>query len=156
MLEGAFQDLHPRSLLPYLDKFDTVEDLQNFLDIAHACIQAAKEGHGKPIQNPQGFLFAQLRAGYINPPEGYKSRKIRAQELRNQQLEVELASLRHLKEREQELQFELFVAQLTVEDVAQLECEAQAEVQPNIGLSPAFQLDMHKDRILKQWFAQRP
>ena len=155
ILEGAFQDLHPRSLAPYLDKFDTGEDFQNFLDIANACIQAAKEGHGKPIQNPHGFLFAQLRAGYINPPEGYKSRKIRAQELRNQQLEEELATLRRLKEREQELQFELFVAQLTAEDLARLEQEAQVEVKPHIGLSPAFQMTMHKDSILKQWFAQR-
>jgi hypothetical protein len=88
ILEGAFQDLPPRSLAPYLDKFDTGEDFQNFLDIANAGIQAAKKGHGKPIQNPHGFLFAQLRAGYINPPEGYKSRKIRAQELRNQQRRV--------------------------------------------------------------------
>ena len=155
ILEGAFQDLRPRSLAPYLDKFDTGEDFQNFLDIANACIQAAKEGHGKPIQSPHGFLFAQLRAGYINPPEGYKSRKIRAQELRNQQLEEELATLRRLKEREQELQFELFVAQLTAEDLARLEHEAQAEVKPHIGLSPEFQMDMHKDSILKQWFAQR-
>ena len=155
VLEGAFQDLHLRSLAPYLDKFDTREDFQNFLDIANACIQAAKEGHGKPIQNPHGFLFAQLRAGYINPPEGYKSRKIRAQELRNQQLEAELATLRRLKEREQELQFELFVAQMTAEDLARLEREAQAEVKPHIGLSPAFQMSMHKDSILKQWFAQR-
>ena len=155
ILEGAFQDLHPRSLAPYLDKFDTGEDFQNFLDIANACIQAAKEGHGKPIQNPHGFLFAQLRAGYINPPEGYQSRKIRAQELRNQQLEEELATLRRLKEREQELQFELFVAQLTAEDLARLEQEAQAEVKPHMGLSPAFQMAMHKDSMLKQWFAQR-
>jgi hypothetical protein len=155
IFEGAFQDLHPRSLAPYLDKFDTGEDFQNFLDIANACIQAAKEGHGKPIQNPHGFLFAQLRAGYINPPEGYKSRKICAQELRNQQLEEELATLRRLKEREQELQFELFVAQLTAEDLARLEREAQVEVKPHIGLSPAFQMTMHKDSILKQWFAQR-
>jgi predicted transcriptional regulator len=155
ILEGAFQALHPRSLLPYLDKFDTVEDLQNFLDIANACIQATKEGHGKPIHNPHGFLFAQLRVGYINPPEGYKSRKVRAQELRNQQLEEELATLRRLKEREQELRFELFVAQLTAEDLERLEREAQAEVKPHIGLSPAFQLTMHKDTILKQWFAQR-
>jgi hypothetical protein len=155
VLEAAFQDLHSRSLIPYLDKFDTAEDLQNFLDIANACIQAAKEGHGKPIQNPHGFLFAQLRAGYINPPEGYKSRKIRAQELRNQQLEEELATLRRLKEREQELQFELFVAQLTAEDLVQLEREAQAEVKLHIGLSPAFQMEMHKDNILKQWFTRR-
>ena len=155
ILEGAFQDLHPRSLASYLNKFDTGEDFQNFLDIANACVQAAKEGHGKPIQNPHGFLFAQLRAGYINPPEGYKSRKIRAQELKNQQLEEELATLRHLKAREYELQFELFVAQLTPEDLARLEHEAQAEVKPHIGLSPAFQMDMHRDSILKQWFAQR-
>ena len=156
MLEGAFQGLHPRSLFPYLDKFNTVEDLQNFLDIANACVQAAKEGHGKAIHNPHGFLFAQLRAGYINPPEGYKSRKVRAQELRNQQLEEELATLRRLKEREQELQFELFVAQLTEEDLERLKREAQAAVKPHIGLSSAFQLTMHKDTILKQWFAQRP
>jgi len=155
ILEGVFQEFHPRSLVSYLDKFDTGEDLQNFLDTANACIQAAKEGHGKPIQNPHGFLFAQLRAGYINPPEGYKSRKIRAQELRNQQLEDELATLRRLKEREQELQFELFVAQLTAEDLARLEHKAQAEVKPNIGLSPAFQMERHRDSILKQWFAQR-
>jgi predicted transcriptional regulator len=155
ILEGAFQDLNPRSLVSYLDKFDTTEDLQNFLDIANACIHAAKEGHAKPIQNPRGFLFAQLRAGYINPPEGYKSRKVRAQELRNQRLEEELAALRRLKEREQELQFALFVAQLTAEDLARLEREAQAEVKSNMGLSPAFQMDMHRDSILKQWFAQR-
>ena len=155
ILEGAFQDLNPRSLVSYLDKFDTAEDLQNFLDIANACIHVAKEGHAKPIQNPRGFLFAQLRAGYINPPEGYKSRKVRAQELRNQHLEEELATLRRLKEREQELQFALFVAQLTAEDLARLEREAQAEVKPNIGLSPAFQIEMHRDSILKQWFAQR-
>jgi hypothetical protein len=155
ILEGAFHDLHPRSLVSYLDKFDTGEDLQNFLDIANACIQATKEGHGKPIQSPHGFLFAQLRAGYINPPEGYKSRKIRAQELRNQQLEDELVTLRRLKEHEQKLQFDLFVAQLTAEDLARLEREAQAEVKPNMGLSPAFQMEMHRDSILKQWFAQR-
>src|SRR5437870_5439113 len=154
-LEAVFEDLNPRSLLPYLDRFETSEELQDFLDMANACVNAAKEGKGKPIQNPHGFLFAQLRAGYINPPEGYKSRKVRAQELRNQQLEEELATLRRLKEREQELQYELFVAQLTAEDLARLEREAQAQIQPHIGLSPTFQIQMHKDALLKQWFTQR-
>ena|SRR5712691_113388 len=155
VLEDAFQDLNTRSLLPYLDQFDTVEELQNFLDVANACINAAKAGQSKPIQNPYGFLFAQLRAGYINPPEGHKSRKVRVQELKNHQLEAELASLRRLKEREQELQFELFVAQLTEEDLTRLDHEAQAHVKPHIGLSPAFQMQVHKDALLKQWFAQR-
>jgi hypothetical protein len=155
VLEEAFQDLDPRSLLPYFDQFKTSEEFQNFLDVANACISAGKEGRGRPIQNPHGFLFAQLRVGYINPPEGFKSRRIRAQEMRNKQLEEELATLQKLKEREQELQFDLFVAQLTAEDVACLEREAQAKVQPHIGLSPAFQLEMHKSNILKQRFAQR-
>lgn len=155
VLEEAFQDLDPRSLFPYLDQFKTSEECQNFLDVANACISAGKEGRGRPIQNPHGFLFAQLRVGYINPPEGFKSRRIRAQEMRNKQLEEELTILQQLKEREQELQFDLFVAQLTAEDLAQLEREAQAEVQPHIGLSPSFQLEMHKNNILKQWFAQR-
>ena len=153
--EAVFEDLSPRSLLPYLDQFETAEELQNFLDMANACVSAAKEGKGKPIQNPHGFLFAQLRAGYINPPEGYKSRKVRAQEIRNQQLEEELATLHRLKERERELQFELFVAQLTEADMARLEQEAHAQVKSNIGLSPEFQIERYKDGLLKQWFAQR-
>ena len=142
-------------MLPYLDQFETSEELQSFLDMANACVNAAKEGKGKPIQNPHGFLFAQLRAGYINPPEGYKSRKVRAQEVRNQQLEEELATLRRLKERERELQFELFVARLSEEDIARLDQEAQAQVKPNIGLSPEFQVERYKDGLLKEWFAQR-
>jgi hypothetical protein len=155
IFENAFQNLNPRSLLPYLDQFETGEELQNFLDVANACILAAKEGHGKPIQNPHGFLFAQLRASYINPPEGYKSRKVRAQELKNQQLEEELATLQRLKEREQELQFQLFVAQLTEENLTRLDYEAQAQVKHNIGLSPTFQIQIHKDALLKQWFTQQ-
>ena len=155
ILENAFQNLNPRSLLPYLDQFETGEELQNFLDVANACILAAKEGHGEPIQNPHGFLFAQLRATYINPPEGYKSRKVRAQEVRNQQLEEELATLLRLKERERELQFALFVARLSEEDMARLDQEAQAQVKPDIGLSPEFQMERYKDSLLRQWFAQR-
>jgi biotin operon repressor len=140
VLEEAFQDLDPRSLLPYLDQFRTSEEFQHFLDVANACISAGKEGRGRPIQNPHGFLFAQLRVGYINPPEGFKSRRIRAQEMRNKQLEEELATLQKLKEREQELQFDLFVAQLPAEDLARLEREAQAEVQPHIGLRSCFKI----------------
>ena len=155
ILEAVFEDLNPRSLLPYLDQFETSEELQNFLDMANACVSAAKEGKGKPIHNPHGFLFAQLRAGYINPPEGHKSRKVRAQEVRNQQLEEELAALLRLKERERELQFALFVARLSEEDMARLDQEAQAQVKPNIGLSPEFQMERYKDGLLRQWFAQR-
>ena len=155
ILEAVFEDLNPRSLLPYLDQFETSEELQDFLDMANACVSAAKEGKGKPIQNPHGFLFAQLRAGYINPPEGYKSRKIRAQEIRNEQLEEELAALLRLKERERELQFALFVARLGEDDMVRLDQEAQAQVKPNIGLSPEFQMERYKDGLLRQWFAQR-
>jgi hypothetical protein len=155
ILEAVFEDLNPRSLLPYLDQFETSEELQNFLDMANACVSTAKEGKGKPIQNPHGFLFAQVRVGYINPPEGFKSRKVRAQELRNQQLEGELATIRRLKERERELQFALFVAQLSEEDRTRLDQEAQAQVKSNIGLSPEFQIERYKDGLLKQWFAQR-
>jgi len=157
VLEKAFQDLESRSLLPYLDQFGTLGELQNFLDMANACISAAKEGRGRPIQNPHGFLFAQLRAGYINPPEGFKSRRIRAQEMWNKQLEEELATLRQLKEREQELLFELFKAQLTSEELDRLEQEAHRRVQQehySIG-SLEFHLRIHKDALLREWFEQR-
>jgi hypothetical protein len=135
LLEGSFQDLNPRSLTPYLNQFETVQELQEFLDMANACIAASKEGHGKPIQNAHGFLFAQLKAGYINPPEGYKSRRVRAQEMRNRHLEAELAKLRELKEREQQLRFELFQAELSPDDWARIEQEAQAKVNPHMGLT---------------------
>jgi len=153
-LEAVFEDLSPRSLLPYLEQFETSEELQNFLDMANACVSAAKEGKGKPIQNPHGFLFAQLRAGYINPPEGYKSRKVRAQEVRNQQLEEELASLRRLKEHERELQFELFVARLS-EQISRASIRRRRPSQAQYWLSPEFQIERYKDGLLKEWFAQR-
>jgi hypothetical protein len=155
VLEDAFQNLNPRSLEPYLEQFEATEDLQNFLDMANACIAAAKAGRGKPIQNPHGFLLAQLRAGYINPPEGYKSRKVRAQEMRNQQLEEELATLRQLKEQERELRLALFEASLTDEERQRLEQEARTLVNPNIGLSTARQIEIQKDAVLKAWFEQR-
>ena len=155
LLEDAFHNLNPRSLEPYIEQFETTEDLQNFLDIANACIIAAKAGRGKPIQNPHGFLMAQLRAGYVNPPEGYKSRKVRAQEMRNQQLEEELATLRQLKEQERELRLALFEASLTNEERQQLEQEARTLVNPNMGLSTARQIEIQKDAIVKAWFEQR-
>jgi transposase-like protein len=155
ILDAAFEDLNPRSLMPFLDRFNTTEELQDFLDIANACIAASKDGRVKPIQNPHGFLFAQLRAGYINPPEGYKSRRVQAQELRNRQLEEELATLRRLKEREWQLRFELFQARLSDEDWDRLEREARAKVKPDLGLSASRQIDVYKDTILRQWFEQQ-
>jgi hypothetical protein len=155
LFEDAFGNLNPRSLEPYLEQFEATEDLQNFLDIANACIASARAGRGKPIQNPHGFLLAQLRAGYINPPEGYKSRKVRAQEMRNQQLEEELATLRQLKDQERELRLALFEASLTDEEQQRLEQEARTLVNPNLGLSTARQVEIQKDAILKAWFEQR-
>lgn len=155
VLEGSFFDLNAYSLMPFLDRFNTSEEVQDFLDMVNACIAASKEGRGKPIQNPHGFLFAQLRAGYINPPEGYKSRRVLAQELRNRQLEEELATLQQLKAREEQLRFELFQAQLSEEDRNRLEREARAKVNPGLGLSISRQLEVHKDAILRQWFEQR-
>jgi transposase-like protein len=155
ILEAAFEDLNPRSLVPFLDRFGTTEELQDFLDMANACVAASKEGRVAPIQNPHGFLFAQLRVGYINPPEGYKSRRVRAQELRNRQLEEELATLRQLKEQERQLRFELFQARLSAEGWDRLEREALAKVNPDLGLSTSRQIDAHKDTILRQWFEQQ-
>ena len=101
-LENSFENLNVASLLPFLDQIDSGEMLQDFLDIANACVAAAAKS-GSPIRNPKGFLFAQLKAGYINPPEGYKSRKVLAQERRNRRLEAELEDMRRLKEEEERL-----------------------------------------------------
>ena len=57
--------------------------------------------------------------------------------------------------RERELQFALFVARLSEADMARLDQEAQAQVKPNIGLSPEFQMERYKDGLIRQWFTQR-
>jgi hypothetical protein len=155
IMEGAFAQLNPQSLLRHLTHVETTEALQEFLDMANACIAAGNAGEGKPIKNPQGFLFAQLKAGYINPPDGYKSRRVRAQEIRNRQLEEELTALRQLKEREQELQFELFKAQLSKDHSERLEQEAREQVKPGLGISEGRQFEVAKETILKEWFAQK-
>ena len=155
ILENAFAHLNPQSLLPHLVHAKTTEALQEFLDIANACISAGNAGEASPIKNPQGFLIAQLKAGYINPPEGYKSRRVRAQEIRNQQLEAELAALQRLKEREREIQFEIFQANLAPEDLDRLEQEAQKQVKPGMGLSVERQMTVQKDAILREWFEQQ-
>ena len=39
--------------------------------------------------------------------------------------------------------------------MARLDQEAQAQVKPNIGLSPESRVERYKDGLLRQWFAQR-
>ena len=153
LLEGHFQDLDVWSLAPYLDQFDSMESLQNFLDMANASIHASKT-NAKPIQNPHGFLFAQLRAGYVNPPPGFKSRRVLAQEAMNAQLQVELDALRQLQAQEVKLRFELFKASLTDEQKAALEQEAARRVQPKAAVSRERQMEVYRDEVLREWFEQ--
>ena len=153
MLEGHFHDLDVRSLEPYLDQFESVESLQLFLDMANASIDASK-ANAKPIQNPHGFLFAQLRAGYVNPPPGFKSRRVLAQEAMNAQLQAELDTLRQLQEQEAELRFELFKAGLSDEQKAELEQEAASRVKPKAAVSRERQMEVYRDEILREWFEQ--
>ena len=154
LLEHAFENLNPQSLLPHLAHIETVEALQDFLDTANACVAAAHATES-PIRNPHGFLIAQLKAGFINPPEGYKSRRIQAQEKRNRQLEVELEELRRLKTEEDRLVLEVFKAKLTPEEEQKLLREAQARVNPGGMLSEKRQLEMARDDILRAWFKER-
>jgi hypothetical protein len=154
ILENAFADLNPNSLSPCLDQFEALADLQNFLDMANACIEASKTNGNKPIQNPHGFLFAQLRAGYVNPPPGFKSRRVLAQEAMNAQLQAELDALRQLQEQEAELRFELFKAGLSDEQRAELEQEAASRVKPKAAVSRERQMEVYRDEILREWFEQ--
>ena len=154
IFEKAFENLNPQSLLPHLAYIQSTEVLQDFLDMANACVAAAHATES-PIRNPHGFLIAQLKAGFINPPDGYKSRRIQAQEKRNHQLEVELEELRRLKAEEEGLVLEVFEAKLTPEEEQQLLREAQARVNPGGMLSEQRQLEMARDDILRAWFKER-
>jgi hypothetical protein len=152
ILENAFAHLNPHSLLPYLTHIETTEALQEFLDIANACVTAGNAGKANPIKNPLGFLIAQLKAGYINPPEGYKSRRVRVQEARNRQLQAELDELKRLKAEEERLRFELFKARLTLEEHERLAREAEAQVNRRSPVSVERQLEVAREQLLKEWF----
>jgi hypothetical protein len=147
--------LNPHSLSPYLDQFEALADLQNFLDMANACIEASQTNGKKQIKNPHGFLFAQLRAGYVNPPPGFKSRRVLAQEAMNAQLQAELDTLRRLQEQESELRFDLFKAGLSDEQKAALEQEAAKRIKPGSAVSRERQLDVYRDEVLQEWFADQ-
>lgn len=150
ILEKSFDSLNPRSLAAYLDRFETAEALQDFLDMANACVEAVRQTDS-PIRNPKGFLISRLKAGYINPPDGYKSRRLQAQEIRNRQLEAELEEMRRLKAKEQDLELEVFRTGLTPERQERLLVEAQARVDPRGLVSEARQLEMAKEDILRTW-----
>ena len=150
VFENSFANLNATSLLPFLGHIDSSETLQDFLDIANACVAAAAKS-GSPIRNPKGFLFAQLKAGYINPPEGYKSRKVLAQETRNRQLEAELEDVRRLKEEEERLRLEVFRAKLTPAAQSQVLEEARARLDPRSPLSEGLQLEMAQAEVLRSW-----
>ena len=136
------------SLLPFLDQIDSGETLQDFLDIANACVAASVKS-GSPIRYPKGFLFA-LKAGYINPSQEFKSRKVLAQETRNRQLEAEPEDVRRLQE-EECLKLEVFKAKLTPEARGRLLQEARAGFGPRSPLSEGLQLEMAQAEVLRGW-----
>jgi len=100
-------------------------------------------------------LFAQLKAGYVNPPPGFKSRRVVAQETRNAQLQAELDAMRQLQEQEAELRFELFKAGLSDEQKAELEQEAAKRVQPKSAVSRERQMETYRNEVLREWFAEQ-
>lgn len=150
VLEGVFHSLNPQSLLPHLEGIGTTGELQDFIDMANACVAASRRTES-PIRNPKGFLIAQLRAGFINPPEGYKSRRIRAQEERNRLLEVELEEIRRLKAQEEQLELDVFRAKLSSSAGQRLEQEARDRVDPRSPLSETRQIEMAETDILRVW-----
>ena len=150
VLEGVFHSLNPQSLLPHLEGIETTGELQDFIDMANACVAASRRTES-PIRNPKGFLIAQLRAGFINPPEGYKSRRIRAQEERNRLLEAELEEIKRLKAQEEQLELDVFRAKLSPSARQRLEQEARDRVDPRSPLSAARQIEMAETDILRVW-----
>ena len=155
VLEGVFHSLNPQSLLAHLEGIETAGELQDFIDMANACVTASRRTES-PIRNPKGFLIAQLRAGFINPPEGYKSRRVRAQEERNRLLEAELEEIRRLKAEEERLEQDVFRTRLLPSARRQLEREARDRVDPRNPLSEARQIEMAETEILRDWMKADP
>ncbi len=146
ILSEWFIAVEPRSIEPFLRVMPSLEYAQDFFDKVAAVIEHKKQT-AKPIADALGFLFACLKKLEVNPPPGWKSRRVRLLEDEAQRLEHEAAAIKAARDRVEAQRCELYFLGLPAETEAQLQAKA-AEAAADTEL--AVVRDAKRDRKLQE------
>lgn len=123
ILSEWFAGIEPRSVEPFLRVMPSLEYAQDFFDKVAAVIEH-KKPTAKPIADALGFLFGCLRKMEVNPPPGWKSRRVRLLEEEAQRLEHEAAAIKVARDRVETQRCELYFLGLPSEIEAALRAQA--------------------------------
>ncbi|MBL8053172.1 MAG: hypothetical protein JNK03_07350 [Nitrospira sp.] len=123
ILSEWFTGIEPRSVEPFLRVMPSPEYAQDFFDKVTAVIEH-KKTTAKPIADALGFLFACLKKMEVNPPPGWKSRRVRLLEEEARRLQEEAAAIRAARDRVEAQRCELYFLGLPPETEAQLRAKA--------------------------------
>jgi hypothetical protein len=123
ILSEWFTAVEPRSVEPFLRVMPSLEYAQDFFDKVSAVIEH-KKPTAKPIADALGFLFACLKKMEVNPPPGWKSRRVRLLEEEAQRLEQEAAAIKAARDRIEAQRCEVYFLGLPAETEAELRAKA--------------------------------
>lgn len=123
ILSEWFAAIEPRSVEPFLRVMPSLEYAQDFFDKVAAVIEH-KKPTAKPIGDALGFLFACLKKMEVNPPPGWKSRRVRLLEEEAQRLEQEAAAIKAARDRIDAQRCEVYFLGLPAETEAELRVKA--------------------------------
>lgn len=119
ILSEWFTGLEPRSVEPFLRVMPSVEYAQDFFDKVAGVIEQ-KKTTSKPIADALAFLFACLKKMEVNPPPGWRSRRVRLVEDEARRLEDEAAALKGARARLEAQRAEVYFLGLSEEAQTQL------------------------------------
>ena len=125
ILSEWFAAIEPRSVEPFLRVMPSLEYAQDFFDKVAAVIEH-KKSTAKPIADALGFLFGCLKKMEVNPPPGWKSRRVRLLEDEAHRLEHEAAAIKAARDRLEAQRCEVYFLGLPAETGAELKAKAAA------------------------------
>lgn len=123
ILSEWFSALDPRTVEPFLRVMPSLEYAQDFFDKVTAVIEH-KKSTTKPIADALGFLFGCLKKMEVNPPPGWKSRRVRLLEEEAQRLEREATAIKAARDRVDAQRCELYMLGLPPEIESELRAKA--------------------------------
>jgi len=146
ILSEWFTGLEPRSVEPFLRVMPSIEYAQDFFDKVAGVIEQ-KKTTSKPIADALAFLFACLRKMEVNPPPGWKSRRVRLVEAEARRVEEEAVALKTARDRLEAQRAEVYLLGLSEETQTQLR-RAADEAAADTEL--AVVRDAKRDRRLQE------
>ncbi|MBX3350367.1 MAG: hypothetical protein KF747_16725 [Nitrospira sp.] len=146
ILSEWFAGLEPRSVEPFLRLMPSIEYAQDFFDKVAGVIEH-KKTTSKPIADALAFLLACLKKMEVNPPPGWKSRRVRLLEEEARRLEEEAVALKTARDRLEAQRAEVYFLGLSEETQTQLRRMAE-EAAADTEL--AVVRDAKRDRRLQE------